>query len=338
MNFKKTRYANIFINTSSGVYYWREMIEGKRYFKSTKQKSLTAARTIVSRFRENRNAVENDRVMMTSLLKSTLTLYKSGDHARKTLMANERAMNHLLKYFYIDNISLNRFASKYESIWANYKQYAYRRNMDKMGRKGDLDHERRYLVYCLRRANKKGLISQSFTRGDFPLRTEKKSAGKALTSSEIVDLYSVCRDNELRLFIDLALYMGLRKTEALSIKKQDINKNLNALEIRASITKTRTARIVPISKKIEMPEFNGFLFSSTEIVSDAVYTRFKRAKKNLSFKVRYHDLRHTCATNLVKKNIPLPEISKFLGMSIKVLNSIYHHTDNESFERFSNAF
>ena len=61
---------------------------------------------------------------------------------------------------------------------------------------------------------------------------------------------------------------------------------------------------------------------------DYVDRTFSRILKTNRFRhIRLHDLRHSCATLLLRNSVPLPEIQKWLGHSNIITTQRYSHLD-----------
>lgn len=61
---------------------------------------------------------------------------------------------------------------------------------------------------------------------------------------------------------------------------------------------------------------------------DYVARTFSRILKENGFRhIRLHDLRHSCATLLLRNGVPLPEIQKWLGHSNIITTQRYSHLD-----------
>ena len=64
----------------------------------------------------------------------------------------------------------------------------------------------------------------------------------------------------------------------------------------------------------------------------------RAADAGLEKKPRIHDLRHTCASWLIQRGIPLPVIQQHLGHeSITTTVSVYGHLDRSSAQAVSEA-
>ena len=75
------------------------------------------------------------------------------------------------------------------------------------------------------------------------------------------------------------------------------------------------------------------------IAPDFITKHFKRLLKNSDLKIiRFHDLRHSCASLLLARGIPLKEIQAWLGHSnFNTTANIYAHLDSTSMNESANA-
>ena len=53
---------------------------------------------------------------------------------------------------------------------------------------------------------------------------------------------------------------------------------------------------------------------------------------------RFHDLRHTCITNLLKNGMPEIAVRKICGVSEQVIRAVYAHIETELKDRFRGFF
>jgi len=139
-----------------------------------------------------------------------------------------------------------------------------------------------------------------------------------------------------------AFYTGCRLGELINFTWQDVNLKDNHLTIgNASYqTKSRKQRVVPLHPKVKeilikrFPKIikrenhyvfckgNGYGYSG-----DYFSRRFKRAcrKAGMNEELHFHSLRHSFASSLVQKGVPLYSIKELLGHSSIACTEIYSH-------------
>jgi integrase len=140
--------------------------------------------------------------------------------------------------------------------------------------------------------------------------------------------------------------MGLRLREMLCLRWDRFDWDLSTVELLAAETKTRRGRCVPIPSDL-LPEFaarqaralSPYVFPSRcgKSWQTANKTAWRRCRVRAGVMVRWHDLRHTCATLLLRRGIP-PHVARvYLGMSEAVLTRIYLHLSIEDLRRAAEA-
>jgi len=144
---------------------------------------------------------------------------------------------------------------------------------------------------------------------------------------EINDFLSHVGIYYIKDFCIICLNLGLRKSEALSLKWSDIN--LNSRKVTIAETKNYTLRVIPINDALfnhfrQMKRFGEFAISRK---NGSRYTRiddaFKAVAKASGYKVTPHSLRHTFATHHLQA-----------GMSIKTLQYYMGHKRLEQTEHY----
>jgi len=178
----------------------------------------------------------------------------------------------------------------------------------------------------------------------------------------------------MALMIKLALLTGMRKGEILALQWDNVDFATNTIHIQHSLsytkeygyhlkepkTKGSIRKVAPprkfmdelkkhiYTKKTERMEavelWEGgkcyFVFSSDlgkPFHLDSPNRWWSRFLKRTGFKkIRFHDLRHTAATNLLNKNANIHSISKRLGHSnIKTTMNIYGHYLEEADQKIA---
>ena len=144
----------------------------------------------------------------------------------------------------------------------------------------------------------------------------------------------------LPLFIVIGLYTGARKEAILSLRWSQIDLTNGRIDFNppgARRTNKRRARI-PIPRKL-LPHLKHARLRGTELgfVINENGARLRDIKRGFASACRRaglidvtpHVLRHTCATWLMQRGVPLWEAAGFLGMTRETLESVYghHHPD-----------
>ncbi len=142
-----------------------------------------------------------------------------------------------------------------------------------------------------------------------------------------------------KLILYLFAYAGLRKSELIKLNWEDINLGSKNLVIRNS--KNRTDRIIPLHNKVEelldlylplrLPLIdkalivgeNGKRINKNSLQN--IFTRYLCLSGLRQKKYTIHSLRHTFATNLLKRNVDIYKIKKLLGHRSIESTEIYLH-------------
>ena len=152
-------------------------------------------------------------------------------------------------------------------------------------------------------------------------------------------------DEEERLFkvlpeylkgiVIVALNTGLRKSNILELRWEQINFDFNFIEVLEN--KGNKHLLIPLNEKLiqffsNKPdvERKGYIFINPE--TGLPYKDIKKAwstaleKANIE-NFRFHDLRHTFATRLIEKNIDIVVAKELMGHANISTTMIYVHSD-----------
>jgi len=183
-----------------------------------------------------------------------------------------------------------------------------------------------------------------------------------LTEEESRRLLEAVRGERLEALYVLALNTGMRQGELLALKWEDVDLEGGRLRVRRTLThadkafvlgepKTknsrRTIRLTKgtisalqahLSRQLEEIEKMGSLYQLGGLIfaTEAGTIINPSNLRNRSFKpllakgalpqIRFHDLRHTCATLLLSKDVNVKVVSEMLGhASISITLDIYSH-------------
>ncbi|AOY76885.1 tyrosine-type recombinase/integrase [Clostridium formicaceticum] len=157
---------------------------------------------------------------------------------------------------------------------------------------------------------------------------------KPLNKIEVKKLVSAIGNYTYARFRDLTLTLtildcGIRIGELLQATIYDVNFTDGYIIVRAKVSKTRTERILPLSRKtldylqelkdIAIEQGQTYLFLSTtgeKVIKESdVFTNFRKYKEEAKIdnKCTPYILRHTFATEMVKKNVDVFTLQKMMG-------------------------
>ena len=198
----------------------------------------------------------------------------------------------------------------------------------------------------------------------------KKHVSEYYTAEEMEHFLEVSRNHKLALLFQMTAFYGLRRSEVIGLKWENIDFDSNIFTIRHVVTQTNvdgkstliqadraknksSVRSLPlvggIRERLEAlkaqqeknkeicgdcynPNFPEYVFVDEmgnlyrpNMVSDSFAALLK---KHGLRKIRFHDIRHSCASLLLKNGVNLKLIQEWLGHSdISTTMNIYAHLD-----------
>jgi len=217
---------------------------------------------------------------------------------------------------------------------------------------------------CLDYAMKLNLIPYSpATRVELPKATRYQ--GTYYNANETQKLLSMCKGDPLEPAIVLAAFYGLRRSEVIGLKWDAVDFINGTLHIRHTVVKVRgggyhakdktknassqrTLPLIPIvrkyllevrqqqeeDKKIQPNDYydSGYICVKRDgslLRPDFVSQHFPLLLKKKGLRaIRFHDLRHSAATNLLASGCSMKEIQEWLGHAdIGTTMNTYAHID-----------
>ena len=173
----------------------------------------------------------------------------------------------------------------------------------------------------------------------------EKKIPQVLTKQEVMDLIDATQTIKSKLIIQLLYSSGLRVSEIVNLKKQNLDFEENTGWVREG--KGKKDRMFIFSSKLgkklkkfinKTPEWN-YIFSkdkplSTRNIQKIVQNTTKKA--GIEKSVHPHTLRHSFATHLLDKDVDLRKIQELLGHSSIATTQIYTHISNEQLKSIKN--
>lgn len=189
-------------------------------------------------------------------------------------------------------------------------------------------------------AYKKELVDRNIALSLDFIKLPKKER-QYLTEEEVTQLVDVIKKPLIRLVVTFLFHTGLRISECLKLTLDDVD--LENKVIKVIDGKGAKDRTIPINDFLspllldyrenwrDAYGSDKFFATKKSGALSNVYVNHSigAAVKELGWKkkVSCHILRHSFASNLVRKNVGLVQIQKLLGHSSLDVTSIYTHTD-----------
>lgn len=153
----------------------------------------------------------------------------------------------------------------------------------------------------------------------------KKYLAAYYTAEEMEQLFEAARGHRLELIIQFAAFYGLRRGEVLGLRWDAVDFEAGTLTIRHIVTSTN------LEGKHVLVEADRAKTKSSLRTLPLVEGFAKLLADHGLRKIRFHDLRHSCASLLLKQGVPMKQIQEWLGHSdISTTANIYAHLDCQS--------
>jgi len=214
---------------------------------------------------------------------------------------------------------------------------------------------------ALKQAVQDGLIPRNATEAVKAPQVRREEM-RPLSAEQVKVLLEVARGDRLEALYVLAIHTGLRQNELLGLKWEDVDLESGTLRVRRTLVTAKGGPVLMAPKtkgsrrsvrltqgavealrghlKRQLQEIdragslwreNGLMFASEsgEPLDRRYLTscRYKALLKRTELPmIRFHDLRHTCATLLLSKNVNPKIVSEMLGhASIAITLDTYSH-------------
>lgn len=272
------------------------------------------------------------------------------------------ARTHVLPYFDDLGTKLRDVTPEILQAYVDEK-YANGRKDGKGGLSARTVKMHKNVIYqTLEYAVKNGLLSQNPCKL-IDLPKTKRYEYQVYTDNELQTLFDALANDPMLPIIRVTAYYGLRRSELLGLKWDSIDFQRKLITIRRTVSKVTTAvakdktkntssyRSFPLTSDMEnlfyeikaQQDRNRHHFARSYQESDYVFTwpdghlyspdyitdRFSNLlKKHNLPHIRFHELRHSCASLLLSAGFNLKDVQEWLGHAdIKMTANIYGHLD-----------
>lgn len=241
--------------------------------------------------------------------------------APKTAVAAKHHISRLMRAF--RGVPLTHFN---EGHWVRYIVRERRANPSRR-----FYDDRKYLRAVLNAALREGLIARHI---ELPNPDVPRRIGREILQAELTLIFKSANP-ELQLQIEIAYKMGMRLREMLHLRWERFDWAEGIIKLEPCDTKTRRGRTFPINddvmgrlRELHSRSRSPYVFPSRYDLSrprDDNKTAWKAALRRAGVRARWHDLRHTAASLMLRRGATVPIVRAYLGMSERVLTEIYQH-------------
>lgn len=311
--------------------------DGKRKRKRSKTQKFVKEWLLTQREALRRGLLVNDDITFTEFL----------DRFMKDVVTRTLKPKTIDSYKYIidSHIKPELGNLKLSSLRPDHLQYLYSKKLDAGLSKRTVQYIHAVIRRSLNQAVKWGIIYRNPTDAVSAPRPQRKAAD-TLTEAQVSEFLKVVEQHRWYPIYVLAIATGMRQGEILGLRWDDIDFANGTISVRNTVYSIRGKIYLgePKSEKsrrtISVPEFalnilkplkkDGLVFttSSGKPISPRNLSRhFHQSLEKAGFQhMRFHDLRHTCATLLLKMNIHPKVVQEMLGhSSITLTLDTYSH-------------
>jgi len=198
-------------------------------------------------------------------------------------------------------------------------------------------------IVCLRSAFNRA-IDWELIKDNPVAKIKKKKIPKNhpvfITEEEFNKLIEFEHNQLARSAYILAFYTGCRISELLNIRWEDVDIVNNKIAMKNHLnhtTKSKLQRDIPIHSKVRgvienLPQKNDFLIQN-HYERRRLSCKFKeiiKKSEGICQEMKFHSLRYSFASNLVRKGISLYIVQKLMGHSDSSVTQIYSHLRSDS--------
>ena len=266
------------------------------------------------------------------------------------IKSNKRYSNYTVSNYYKDINDFIKYLSNKDYLKINdddvvyYLEYLYKLEYNKNTISRKLSSLRSFYNYLV---NNDVISYNYFNNHKNPKKD--KLLPKYLRDEDVKIMYDKCKNVRDKLILELLFVTGIRVSELVNIKINDINFNNREIKI---LGKGSKERIVIFSNNC-LNNINDYLSSRNKVSNYLIINKDGNKISTTSIrnilnkiklisgvraKITPHMLRHTFATDMLNNGADLVSVKKLLGHESLDTTSIYTHVTNEHVKKvYDNA-
>ena len=186
------------------------------------------------------------------------------------------------------------------------------------------------------------ILNKPFTNQEVPVKKKEKTLPKVISKEDIKKIIENTINLKHKIIIKLFYSSGLRLSELLNLKREDIDFEKNILYVRKGKGSKDRVTIISESLKLDILKYYSKEDFKTRYVFEgrkgkyskkSVEKVIEKAGKIIKLKIHPHMLRHSFATHLLDQGVDIRYIQKLLGHSDLKTTQIYTHVSNNDLKK-----
>ena len=186
------------------------------------------------------------------------------------------------------------------------------------------------------------VLDKPINHKQIPMYKKKRRLPKILSEKELDIFFNACEDYKYKTIFMMIYGSGLRISEAVVIRVEDIDSENMRLFVRNGKGERERYTVLPKASlemlrkcyQIYQPKHpEGYMFLNREgnpLKTERLRVFFRRYRKKAGIDDAFivHSLRHSFATKLVEEGVPLVQVKELLGHSCIRSTMTYVHVAN----------
>jgi site-specific recombinase XerD len=363
LTFKDTKVNGLKRELSTGIYYIHlNLIGVGRLRKSTKTKDYNEALELLKKIQQSGHNLfqqTNEKITLYDAIDKFLEWSLNVKKITNKSFKNRKTRMMLIKN-YFDNIYLQEFNIEMYEKWLSHRRTnngIKNQFISDATLNSDISEHKSFFKFCNERPSKINPYIRQNPIEDVALNKIERRSEKAHPETVVLNYLIFVKEHNYRLFefSFLTYIMGLRRSETLRLKWDDIHISDNMSYAILRNTKGKRERRVPIPESgilllnkikkypkvfivnkgrlnIERKVDNSENMVFPELLADTVTHQTKKLADKFAniyganpknFNLRLHGLRHSFATGLNEDGIPIKKIKDLLGHKRESTTEIY---------------
>lgn len=309
-----------------------------------------------------------------SLKGKYMSLKDAGDlFVKNRSQANQQTKDNYKRHMKMLQEELGSTMPVTEILEQDIRDFCFRKDLAPATQASYLRH---YKVF-FRWLHEKQIVKKNITKDIKASKPPQNISEKTITKEQLEEIFKafdeftkenvadgfITKPHQMRDWfkpmISMFYYCGLRAKEGVNLTWDNVDLKSGYIRVinkKGASTKSGKDRTLPIRKELKpilkkwhkhlgKPK-DGYVFPSAtgmnrfqKMNAGAVSRSFKKfvREAELQESITLHGLRHTCATELLRKGVPINQVSSFLGHSSVEVTQIYEHLDETDLKRTLDA-